>query len=563
MVITLTNFYLIFRKPRGRPPTAQMVANVDFSDMDSSSAMSSSEQVEHRYQRMRQLNNAASKRSRINHDRKFKTQKDNLILLTAKNMELKGKVADLETQVAKFKTDISNLMKKRTTKHVQSCPEGASTTSNPQNDLSILSFNLLPKSPDDQLPKEIYINDKATIENQIESSTEKEKSLFVTVSHSNLLAKATTNNFAIESYKNKDFFCEQCKLQFDKKIVYDIHLKIVHNKDTTIKSELVDDKNDIPIEPSCDDYNENFSLCKKPVNDNSTVHEGKMQFKCIFCNASFSNHFSLKNHREEFHEGKEVLVHKCLSTEDTVNSSNSIQNVIMETLSNFVETFPGLPAEPLPRLPREPLARLPTEPLPKVPSEPLPRSSSQPPTMLPTEPLPRLPMESLARLTSEPLPRPSSQPLTILPREPLSRLSTEPLPRLPIEPLPRLLSEPLPRIPTKPLPRLPSEPLTRLPTEPLTRLPIEPIPIGIQNVNGGIIETFPRLPKEAIPIQTFQEMSTEPIPYQKLDNFESPSIFETTESTLAQKSIMHMLPKSPVSQLHEEIHIKDEQSILL
>ena len=361
----------------------------------------------------------------------------------------------------------------------------------------------------------------------------------------------------------RDLFCEQCKLQFDKKIVYDIHLKIVHNKDTTIKSELVDNTNDIPIETSGDDYNENFSLCKKPVNDNSTVHEGKMQFKCIFCNASFSNHFSLKDHREEFHEGKEVLVHKCLSTEDTVNSSNSIQNVIMETLSNFVETFPGLPAEPLPRLPREPLARLPTEPLPKVPSEPLPRSSSQPPTMLPTEPLPRLPMEPLARLTSEPLPRPSSQPLTILPREPLSRLSTEPLPRLPIEPLPRLLSEPLPRIPTKPLPRLPSEPLTRLPTEPLTRLPIEPIPIGIQNVNGGIIETFPRLPKEAIPIQTFQEMSTEPIPYQKLDTFESPSILNTTESTLAQKSIINMLPKSPVNQLHEGIHIKDEQSILL
>ena len=110
-----------------------MVANVDSSDMESSSAMSSSEQVEHRYQRMRQLNNAASKRSRINRDRKFKTQEDNQILLTAKNMELKGKVADLESQVAKFKTAISNMMKKRTTKHVQTCQEGASATSNPQN----------------------------------------------------------------------------------------------------------------------------------------------------------------------------------------------------------------------------------------------------------------------------------------------------------------------------------------------------------------------------------------------------------------------------------------------
>ena len=45
---------------------------------------------------MRQLNNAASKRSQINLERKFETQEDNQILLTAKNMELKGKVADLE-----------------------------------------------------------------------------------------------------------------------------------------------------------------------------------------------------------------------------------------------------------------------------------------------------------------------------------------------------------------------------------------------------------------------------------------------------------------------------------
>ena len=78
---------------------------------------------------MRQLNNAASKRSQINHERKFETQEDNQILLTAKNMELKDKVADLETEVTKFKTAISNMMEKRATKHVQTFPEGASITS--------------------------------------------------------------------------------------------------------------------------------------------------------------------------------------------------------------------------------------------------------------------------------------------------------------------------------------------------------------------------------------------------------------------------------------------------
>ena len=77
---------------------------------------------------MRQLNNAASKSSRINHERKFETQEDNEILLPAKNKELKGKVADLETQEPKIKTTISNMMEKRTTNHVQPCPEGASIT---------------------------------------------------------------------------------------------------------------------------------------------------------------------------------------------------------------------------------------------------------------------------------------------------------------------------------------------------------------------------------------------------------------------------------------------------
>jgi hypothetical protein len=138
------------RKPRGRPPTAQMIANVDSYDRDSSSAMSSSEQKEHRYQRMRQFNNAASKRCRINRKRKFETQEDKQILLTARNMELKGKVADLESQVAKFKTALFDMIKKRKTEQIQTSSEqvqthpalAPSTAFIPQNDHSILSFDL-------------------------------------------------------------------------------------------------------------------------------------------------------------------------------------------------------------------------------------------------------------------------------------------------------------------------------------------------------------------------------------------------------------------------------------
>ena len=89
------------RRPCGRP-------------MDTSSAMLSPEQKEHRYQRRLQSNNAAFERYQINRKRKLETQE-----------------ADL---------------KKRKTEQVKTCPEVASTTSmassNSQNDPSILSFQL-------------------------------------------------------------------------------------------------------------------------------------------------------------------------------------------------------------------------------------------------------------------------------------------------------------------------------------------------------------------------------------------------------------------------------------
>ena len=110
-------------------------------------------------------------------------------------------------------------------------------------------MNMLPKSPVNHLHEEIHIKEEHLIKDEFESSTE-------------------SSNFSthLESSTIKDLFCEQCKLQFDKKIVYDIHLKIVHKKDTIV-----------PIETRC-----------KPVNDTSTDHEEHSQHKCILC-LSFSS----------------------------------------------------------------------------------------------------------------------------------------------------------------------------------------------------------------------------------------------------------------------------------
>ena len=35
----------------------------------------------------------------------------------------------------------------------------------------------------------------------------------------------------------RDMFCTECSLQFNKKIVYDLHLSLVHGKMTNIKQE--------------------------------------------------------------------------------------------------------------------------------------------------------------------------------------------------------------------------------------------------------------------------------------------------------------------------------------
>ena len=102
------------RRPHGHPQTTRSLANVDSYNMDNSSAMSSSKQKEHRYQRRLQSNIAAFQRYQMNRKRKLETQE-----------------ADL---------------KKRKTEQVKTCPEVASTismaSSNFQNDPSILSFKL-------------------------------------------------------------------------------------------------------------------------------------------------------------------------------------------------------------------------------------------------------------------------------------------------------------------------------------------------------------------------------------------------------------------------------------
>merc|ERR1712038_1099325 len=117
------------RRPRGRPPSTPMYAQVGRLDYESSSAMSSEEQKDYRYKRMRELNNAASKRCRINRKRKFQDMEEEQTLEAARNIELKNKVAELEDQVSKFKTAIFDMIKKRKLEQVQTGPYQVQTSS--------------------------------------------------------------------------------------------------------------------------------------------------------------------------------------------------------------------------------------------------------------------------------------------------------------------------------------------------------------------------------------------------------------------------------------------------
>ena len=60
----------------------------------------------------------------------------------------------------------------------------------------------------------------------------------------------------------KDWYCSRCSLQFDKKIIFDMHLSIVHKEITKIKEEPLTCENE---------------TMKMHV---SSVHEGKKQRRC-------------------------------------------------------------------------------------------------------------------------------------------------------------------------------------------------------------------------------------------------------------------------------------------
>ena len=132
---------------------------------------------------------------------------------------------------------------------------------------------------------------------------------------------------------NNALFCDKCSLQFDKKIVYDIHLSFVHkisDKVETEEKEIENMKEDAvsvfqsdTAKPnqnlvSIEERNKSLkcSMCeytsknKEYLNQHiKSVHEEKKPHKCSICDYFTSHEGNLKKHIESIHKGEKP--HKC------------------------------------------------------------------------------------------------------------------------------------------------------------------------------------------------------------------------------------------------------------
>ena len=152
----------------------------------------------------------------------------------------------------------------------------------------------------------------------------------------------------MEVKMSNNLYCEMCLLQFDKKIVYDIHMSFVHKKEQTetmkalIKEETEDLVQDINLEIkekpnklncsnrkaliSCSICQVSFSRKSSLKRHIEAVHEKKKAHKCLICDSNFSSTDSLKQHITTVHEGKKP--HKCLICDSNFSSTSDLKRHI-------------------------------------------------------------------------------------------------------------------------------------------------------------------------------------------------------------------------------------------
>ena len=96
----------------------------------------------------------------------------------------------------------------------------------------------------------------------------------------------------MEEAEQQDLFCIQCKLQFGKKLVFDLHLSLVHGKKVEIKTKAKSNLSESELDEEM-----------------SEDHRGNNSYKCEICHSCFKLRGNLKKHVAAIH--KEQKPFKC------------------------------------------------------------------------------------------------------------------------------------------------------------------------------------------------------------------------------------------------------------
>ena len=139
--------------------------------------------------------------------------------------------------------------------------------------------------------------------------------------------------------KSKELVCTPCALQFDKKVVFDLHISLVHE---TTKSEsgerlAIEGDQDFvivsgaiqKISPKtsasfpCESCNKVFTLNGSLKRHIQCIHEKNRPFKCSACEKTFKLKNYLKRHFSSVHENKRP--HKCIICKKTFKENNHLK----------------------------------------------------------------------------------------------------------------------------------------------------------------------------------------------------------------------------------------------
>ena len=108
--------------------------------------------------------------------------------------------------------------------------------------------------------------------------------------------------------KSEDLFCNPCALQFDKKIVFDLHTSLLHETAEPESGETISfTKPSAPFQ--CERCNKFFTLKGSLNRHIKTIHEEHRPFKCTVCEKNFNRKYDLKMHFSSVHEKKKPC--KC------------------------------------------------------------------------------------------------------------------------------------------------------------------------------------------------------------------------------------------------------------